>query len=244
MRVMVVARLFSGIADSLTAGSWQPKGVPAIYRLLEGLAARPDIELLTVFACKDPLDSRLAVGRRMTLEPIGDVVVLPWSPRALLALLGLDGKLREIDHLLRCLWLYARFRPDITYFTNANFLIAGLFARFGLGRVVLRFLGIHPEFRRKFPRRRTVGRRRRLTRLDACPSGRKDYPPCPGVSRSIGCHASEQVFYASGAARSHGVRPLGWIPARRPRAPPRPDHTVISPRTGSYFANGLGSAVL
>jgi glycosyltransferase involved in cell wall biosynthesis len=142
---MVAARLFSGIADGLADGVWEPSGVPAIYRLLEGLAMRPDIELLTVFACKDAYDGRFAKGRRMTLDPIGGVIVLPWAPRPFLARLGLDGKLREISHFFRCLWLYYRFRPQVTYFTNANFAIAGIFARFGLGRVVLRFLGLHPE---------------------------------------------------------------------------------------------------
>lgn len=148
MRVMVVARLFSGIADSLLTGTWQPKGVPAIYRLLEELAARQDIELLTVFACKDAQGGRFTRSQRLQIAPIGAVEILPWAPRPILAMLGLDGKLRELGHLIRCLWLFARFRPDASYFTNANFLAAGLFARLGLGRVILRFLGIHPEQKR------------------------------------------------------------------------------------------------
>ena len=148
MRVMVVARRFSGFADALANEDWQPKGVPAIGRLLEGIAAHPDLELLTVFTCKDAYEGRFRRARRMTLDPLGQVLVLPWSPRPLLARLRLDGILRELSHLVRCLWLYFRFRPDVTYFTNANFLIAGTFARLGLGRVVLRFLGLHPEQKR------------------------------------------------------------------------------------------------
>ena len=148
MRVMVVVRLFSGLAESLTDGVWRPKGVPAVYRLLEGLAAEPDIELMTVFTCKDAYDGQFARGRRLTLDPIGEVVILPWAPRPYLARFGLDGKLREIGHLLRCVWLHMQFRPDTIYFTNANFVTAGVFARFGLGRVVLRFLGLHPEQKR------------------------------------------------------------------------------------------------
>jgi glycosyltransferase involved in cell wall biosynthesis len=148
MRVMVVARLFSGLADSLSDGTWQPKGVPAIYHLLEGLAARPDIELLTVFTCKDAFDGKFKQARQFAVDPIGDVVILPWAPRPLLARFGLDGKLRELSHLIRCLNLYRKFRPDTTYWTNANFLIAGLFAQLGLSRTMLRFLGIHPEQKR------------------------------------------------------------------------------------------------
>ncbi len=142
---MVAARLFSGLADGLVQGVWHPRGVPAIYRLLEGLAAREDVELLTVFANKDENGGRFARGRELEIPSLGRVVILPWAPRRWLAALGLDGKLREATHLLRCLWLWLRFRPHLVYATNANFLVAALFARLGLSRVVLRLLGLHPD---------------------------------------------------------------------------------------------------
>ena len=56
-----------------------------------------------------------------------------------------NGKLREASHLLRCLWLWLRFRPHVTYFTNASFPVAAVFARLGLSRVILRLLGLHPH---------------------------------------------------------------------------------------------------
>ena len=142
---MVVARLFSGLADGLAEEAWHPHGVPAIYRLLEGLAAREDVELLTVFANKDENGGRFARGNEFETPPLGRVVILPWAPRNWLAALGLDGKLREAAHLLRCLWLWLRFRPHLVYATNANFPVAALFARLGLSRVVLRLLGLHPD---------------------------------------------------------------------------------------------------
>ncbi len=145
IKVMVVARLFSGLADGLAEKAWHPRGVPAIYRLLEGLAAREDVELLTVFANKDENGGRFACGNEFATPPLGRVVILPWAPRNWLAALGLDGKLREAAHLLRCLWLWLRFRPHLVYATNANFPVAALFARLGLSRVVLRLLGLHPD---------------------------------------------------------------------------------------------------
>ncbi|MDP6172744.1 MAG: glycosyltransferase family 4 protein [Rhodospirillales bacterium] len=145
IRVMVVARLFSGLADGLAEGVWRPHGVPAIYRFLEALAAREDVEFLTVFANKDKNDGRFARGNEFETPPLGRVVILPWAPRNWLAALGLDGKLREAAHLLRCLWLWLRFRPHLVYATNANFPVAALFARLGLSRVVLRLLGLHPD---------------------------------------------------------------------------------------------------
>ena len=145
IRVMVVARLFSGLADGLAQEAWRPHGVPAIYRLLESLAARKDVELLTVFANKDDNGGRFARGREFETPSLGRVVILPWVPRNWLAALGLDGKLREAGHLLRCLWLWLRFRPHLVYATNANFPVAAIFARLRLSRVVLRLLGLNPD---------------------------------------------------------------------------------------------------
>ena len=143
MRVMVVARLFAGFADGLAGGVWQPRGAPAAYRLLEALAADEDTELLTVFASKDEHDRRFACGGTYDMPPLGRVVILPWARRNWLAVLRLDGKLREVSHLLRCLWLRLRFRPHVTYFTNASFPVAAVFARLRLSRVILRLLGLH-----------------------------------------------------------------------------------------------------
>ena len=150
LRVMVVARLFSGLVESLDTGQWQPRGVPAIYKLLEALTDVPDIELIPVFAAKDAdIGARFAHRRRVTVERLGGMVhILPYRHRPWLATVKLDGKLRELAHLARCLWLCWRFRPAVTYFTNANFVIAAIFARLGLGCTVLRFLGLHPEQKR------------------------------------------------------------------------------------------------
>ena len=150
LRVMVVARLFSGLVESLDTGQWQPRGVPAIYKLLEALADDPEVEPLFVFACKDAEAGARVAGRRaVEVDRLGGrVLILPYRRHPWLAALGLDGKLRELNHLLRCLWIYARFRPAVSYFTNANFAAAGIFARLGLGRMILRFMGLHPEQKR------------------------------------------------------------------------------------------------
>jgi glycosyltransferase involved in cell wall biosynthesis len=103
------------------------------------------VELLTVFANKDENGGRFARGSEFEVPPLGLVVILPWAPRHWLAVLGLDGKLREATHLFRCLWLWLRFRPHVVYATNANFLVGALFARLGLSHVVLRLLGLHPD---------------------------------------------------------------------------------------------------
>ncbi|MGH6953516.1 MAG: glycosyltransferase family 4 protein, partial [Alphaproteobacteria bacterium] len=143
----VAARLFSGLADGLAARAWRPTGVPAMFKLLESLARDPAVSLTTVFAAKDG-DERFSRAAAFRLAPIGRVHVLPYRRRAWLAALGLDGKWREASHALRCLALCLRYRPDVAYFTNANYVAAALFARLGLCRTVLRLLGLTAEHRR------------------------------------------------------------------------------------------------
>ncbi len=146
IRVLVVSRLFTGLVDSLAIGTWRPTGSPAVYKLIEALAQDPNIDATFAFACKDKdIASQFADNRTIKIAGVGPVRILGWRQRRWLELVGLDGKLRELSHLMSCLRLYFSLRPHVTYFTNANFVMAGVFARLGLGRVVLRLLGLQPE---------------------------------------------------------------------------------------------------
>jgi glycosyltransferase involved in cell wall biosynthesis len=145
-RVLVLSRLFSGLKAGLSSGQWKPRGVPAFYHLLEGLAEDPDMELLTVFTAKDN-DERFRRVNRRTIEPIGDTVVLPrraWlGPR-----FGwMNTLLTEIEQTIRIVYLLFRYRPDLIYASYANIVQAGLLARFTTVPVVLRLLGVVPQHR-------------------------------------------------------------------------------------------------
>lgn len=148
MKVLVAARLFSGLADSVRTTEWAPSGVPAIYKLLEGLAADPEVDLTTVLTVKDPLGDWAAIRHSTEVSPIGRVEVLPWRPRRWLAAVGLDGIFREVWQLIVFLGLVLRTRPDVCYVTNANFILGAVCVRLRLAPVVIRFLGIHPVQKR------------------------------------------------------------------------------------------------
>jgi glycosyltransferase involved in cell wall biosynthesis len=142
MKVLVVAGLYSGLADSLATGRWQPSGVPAIYRLAERLASNPAIDASFVFLSRG-FDPRFSRTRRLSLAPLGPRVwVLPWRPWPVLDRLGLGNIAREGEQALRVLLLTLRLRPHAAYCANAAYAAAGLIARLGLAPVVLRFLGI------------------------------------------------------------------------------------------------------
>lgn len=145
MRVLSLCRLFSGLAECLERGVWQPSGVPAIDKVLQGLAADPGTQPLTLFAVKDaPLAKRFPIRRDLSLPEIGPACILPWRSvgERRLSLLA-----TEADHALAALAAVRRFRPDVVYATYAHIVPAALIARLGLAPVVLRMMGIFPHHR-------------------------------------------------------------------------------------------------
>ena len=144
MNVLVVTRVYSGLADSLANGQWRPRGVPAVYRLLEGLAERRDIRPSYVFLSRDP-DPRFTRTMHRPLAPLGDRVwVLPWRSWPLFDRLGVGNALREAEQAIRVVIIAWRSRADVAYCTNAAYVAASLLARLRIAPVVMRFLGIFP----------------------------------------------------------------------------------------------------
>jgi glycosyltransferase involved in cell wall biosynthesis len=153
VKVLVVIGLYSGLAESLATGVWRPRGVPAMYRLLEGLAARRDLKLTYVFLARE-FDARFAAARQMTIAPLGDRVwILPRRRWPLFDRLGLGNTLCEMEIALRVLFIASRLRPDVAYCANTAFVSAGLMARIGIAPVLLRFLGLFPVHREIVERR-------------------------------------------------------------------------------------------
>ena len=145
-RVLFLARLFGGLKRGLATGQWEPRGVPTIYRLLEGLARDPDVDLLTVFADKEP-DTRFTRRVRQTIAPIGDTLILPWRGVTGGRMRRLELALTEVEHTARILAVARAFKPDVIYATYANIHAAALLARAG-HKVVLRLMGLVPHHRR------------------------------------------------------------------------------------------------
>ena len=145
MRVLFLARLFAGLKSGLANGRWEPGGVPAIYRLIEGLAADRDVDLLTVFSVKEP-DSRFPIAMRRDIPVIGDTLILPFAmpfgPGARRA----NAAWNEASDTARMLRMAARFKPDVVYANYTNVLPAALLARAGY-RVVLRLMGMQSHHR-------------------------------------------------------------------------------------------------
>ncbi|MGE0734860.1 MAG: glycosyltransferase [Alphaproteobacteria bacterium] len=151
MKVLVVARLFSGLAESLAQRRWQPSGVPAIHKLIEGLADAKDVQTELAFLVRDA-DARFARAERVPLPPLNlEAQLLPWRG-------NWPNWANELSQAWAVIKLVRRLRPDVVYATNAGFIGAALVSRLGLAPVVLRFLGIFPAQKRMTERRTGLAR--------------------------------------------------------------------------------------
>lgn len=134
MKVMFIAPMFSGLADGLRQGRWEPRGVPAVTTLFEKISALSDIECRFVFLGDDQVASK-----SMAVPPLGLVQFLPamdgsWIARVI-------GTIRQT---LAACDLVRREKPDLVYAYNAAIVPAAIIARFRMAPVMMRFLGIHP----------------------------------------------------------------------------------------------------
>jgi hypothetical protein len=127
MRILYVCRLFSGLADGIRGGRWDPRGVPTVYRLLEALD-KSEHDLRIVFTVKDD-----AVGwpesetRTFPIEGFGrEITVIPQRAPLPAAFGRARGYLREIDQYREIRRIGAEFAPDIAYFDRVNIYQAAL----------------------------------------------------------------------------------------------------------------------
>jgi glycosyltransferase involved in cell wall biosynthesis len=145
VRVLFLARLFAGLKSGLAKGQWEPGGVPAIYRLIEGLAADRDVELLSAFSVKEP-DARFPSVVRQDIPVIGDTMILPYGTPFGAGARRANAAWNEAAQTSRMLMMAARFKPDVVYANYTNILPASLLARAGY-RVVLRLMGVQSHHR-------------------------------------------------------------------------------------------------
>ena len=56
-KALIVTRLFSGLIKSVINKNWMPTGIPAIYKIIEGMN-QSGIETDVLFLCKTVSESR------------------------------------------------------------------------------------------------------------------------------------------------------------------------------------------
>lgn len=145
MRILYVSRLFSGLADGIREGRWDPRGVPTVYRLLEKLD-QSEHDLRIVFTVKD--DAVGWPGKKIETFSINgfgrDITVIPQRVPLPPGFGRARGYLREILQYREIRKQFYTFAPDLAYFDRVNVYQAALTARRTETPVVWRVMGVPP----------------------------------------------------------------------------------------------------
>ncbi|RCK33586.1 glycosyltransferase family 4 protein [Thalassospira xiamenensis] len=145
MKVLYVARLFSGLELSVASKIWQPTGVPTIYRLIEALAQQPD-QVSVILCAKDG---------HTVLPDLEDSCVklegLNCPVKLLAAKPTATGPItrafREMRHTFAIIRAVRRSKPTLIYIDHGNVWAAGVLARFLRVPVLFRVMGVYPAMR-------------------------------------------------------------------------------------------------
>ena len=149
MRLLYIARLFSGLEASIQAKRWAPTGAPAIYKLIERLD-REQIELKIVLTKKSTGYSSWNCGIDQDVVLAGlktEITVLSGTEAVHLPFEKLRSKVAEFRQVIRLLVIFFHYKPDIVYVDHANIWVAGILARISKRPIILRLLGVYPAMR-------------------------------------------------------------------------------------------------
>jgi len=142
MKVLYIARTFSGLESSFINKKWNPTGVPTIYKIIEALDKNYNSKL--IFTAKDNEEKFFPKTKQnITLEGLKSSITILPGEKAFASFWGPGRKyLREIYHLFYIIFFAIKFRPNIIYIGNANIWIGAIFSYFGKWKVVFRVMGI------------------------------------------------------------------------------------------------------
>ena len=145
MKVLYATRLFSGLEASVASRTWNPTGVPTIYRLIEALASVPG--RVSVVLCAKDGHTMLNDLRDMQIDFVG----LPCRVQIMAATPHASGPftraLREVRHAVGIVRSILRERPSLIYLDHGNVWTAGILARVLKTPVVFRVMGVYPAMR-------------------------------------------------------------------------------------------------
>ncbi len=148
MKILIITRIYTALEDSIKTKSWQPRGMPAYYKLIERLNAQNDIE--TDAVCLGKM-SHNDINKKEIFKFDNLKIrfyVIPYVPIKIFKIFGakiygyLSGIVNEILHFLHCINLVLHKNYDLVYIDRANIVIGAFLAAFLQKKVVVRFFGV------------------------------------------------------------------------------------------------------
>lgn len=151
MKILYVSRVFSGIKTSLETSTWDPTGVPTIYKMIENLDKSKNINLNIVFINRENMIDYNAVKkfRKKKFQKINSntIILTPLNLRFTnyFFFKKIINVINEILYFLNLFLICKKFSPDLIYIDRSNLYQAALLSRFTSHKVFFRIMGIYPS---------------------------------------------------------------------------------------------------
>ena len=126
-----MTRLYAGLIDSVYTKKWHPKGIPAIYKLIEGLSKR-NIPTDVVLLCKTKQESRhIKSLEKFRFSGLNvQFYAVPYRGNIPVNITRINNFLNDIVQLFICLRVIKRNKYSLIYSDPANIVLAAFFSFF------------------------------------------------------------------------------------------------------------------
>ena len=150
---LIVTRLFSGLIRSVVDKNWKPTGIPAIYKIIEGMN-QSGIKTDVLFLCKTDLESKDILKTesfRLEQNKVNNILfhVAPYK-NTIIKSTRFNWLYNDFFQLIYYIKLLSQRKYDVIYCDRANVFYGAVAALFLRKKVILRLLGIYPDMKALF----------------------------------------------------------------------------------------------
>jgi len=150
---LIVIRLFSGLVSSVVNKNWRPTGIPAIYKIIEGMN-NSGIKTDVLFLCKTELESKNILNTdsfRLEQDQVNNIQfhIAPFKNTKIKSS-KFNFLYNDIFQLIYFIKLISQNKYEVIYCDRANVIFGAVAAVFFRKKVILRLLGFYPDMKSLF----------------------------------------------------------------------------------------------
>lgn len=143
MKILYISRLFTGLEQVINDEKWIPTGVPTIYKIIEELNERSELQLILnrkigYYRNKHLKKTKIKLDRFKKPIIVYDYIQLNFLPSFF------NKLLTEIYQSFLHIYQFLKLKPDIVYIDNSNIVSAAVLSRVSSVPVIFRVMGVYP----------------------------------------------------------------------------------------------------
>jgi glycosyltransferase involved in cell wall biosynthesis len=150
---LIVIRLFSGLVSSVVKKNWRPTGIPAIYKIIEGMN-NSGIKTDVLFLCKTDLESKNILNTesfRLEQDQVNNIQFhIAAFKNTNIKSAKFNLLYNDFFHLIYFIKLILQRKYEVIYCDRTNVFFGAVAAVFFRKKVFLRLLGFYPDMKKLF----------------------------------------------------------------------------------------------